>query len=73
MNPQQLSQFRFELKKIGYKARIQHYSEFSIVRVFHAATNSAINDGNAFSPEYVAKHKAAFDLINSQKSMIIKD
>ena len=73
MNPQQLTQFRFELKKLGYKAKIQHYSEFSIVRVFHAATGSAINDGNAFSPEYVAKHKAAFDLINNQKSMIIKD
>ena len=73
MNPQQLTQFRFELKKLGYKAKIQHYSEFSIVRVFHKDTNSAINDGNAFSPEYVAKHKAAFDLINNQKSMIIKD
>ena len=73
MTREELKQFRSDLKKIGYKAKVQSFSDFSIVKTVEISTGKTIDDGNVFPLSHLEKHQAAFNLINTHKTMIIKD
>ena len=66
-----LTQFKKDLKRLGYKAKLIHFSDHTACKVVHLKSGLILNYGNVFTKEFLKEHEPAFQLINKFISMVV--